>query len=160
MLFGSGIAISTCLDKLEIYKLISDYFADVQSPSNFAIVISVVLILGIITEFINNTSLTVISIPIIAVMAFAFGFNPLVLSLISVMTISTSFILAIATPSNSLIFVHNSMNGSHLMRAGALLKIISLVTIIIFYYFGLFDVYKIDFQLIKAGKQALLDVNY
>ena len=151
LLFGSGIAISNAINELEIFNVIAAHVSD-HSVTSKSIALGIIIIFTIFaTETINNTSLAIVMIPLVAALCIATGLNPLAVSLMTVFLISSSFILAVATPSNSLIFINHHLTGYELMKAGSILKVLFVILTIGAYYFGLFDIYKIDFEIIKPG---------
>ncbi|MBN8828027.1 MAG: DASS family sodium-coupled anion symporter [Sphingobacteriia bacterium] len=149
LLFGGGIAISSAINYLEIFKVIGNFVKANGKITQLSFILISVIVIAIITEFINNTALSVSVIPIMAALCIALGFNPLIVSLIATFTLSLSFMLAIATPPNSFVFINDHLNGKDMAKAGFLLKIVGIILIIIFYTSGLFDVYKIDFKVVQ-----------
>lgn len=153
-LFGSGIAISSAINELNIFEFIAKNMSMPSAVSQLFALIFIAIFVTIATETINNTSLSIVMIPIASAVCIATGLNPLVTCLFMLMLISTAFILPVATPSNSLIFINHNLTVYDMMKIGIKLKIISVIVISAAYYFGLFDVYKIDFELTIPGSEV------
>ena len=157
MMFGCGMVMSYGLSNTGLLEIIGKYVSLEKEMSELTFIIIVIFSMAIITEFINNTSLTLAIIPLTSAIALTLGFNPLIVGLISSFAISMSFMLPVATPPNSLAYIEGYIETRDFIRAGFLIKICGIVLILVMYHFKFFDIYKVDFELVKKSDMTYIE---
>jgi len=94
------------------------------------VVILVILLCTFIvflTEFLSNSAIVSIVVPIIAELAVEIGQNPLLFIVPITISSSYAFMLPIATPPNAIIFSSDKLKVSEMMKTGIFLNIFGIV---------------------------------
>ncbi|WP_164503882.1 SLC13 family permease [Rickettsiales endosymbiont of Stachyamoeba lipophora] len=155
LIFGAGVAISNAMQKCHFYDVLAEYFTFFRNGNEFHIACMLIIVCLILTEFISNTALSLAIIPIVMALALALNLNPVVLGIVATMAINSSFILFIATPPNTMIMINNIITGRDLAKVGIFIKLAALIVFVASYYFGLFDSYHVNIQLVEEGEISL-----
>jgi len=77
----------------------------------------------------SNVALVQIFIPVVFGIAANLGVNPILLAMPVTIGASMAFMSPVATPPNAIIFSSGHMKVKHMMKAGILLNIVSIILI-------------------------------
>lgn len=136
MLFGGGLCLSAILKDSGASLVIGQQVAAVFGNSHpFVIIFIVALFIIILTEFTSNTASAALLVPVFAGVAAEMGMPKEVLVMVIGVGASCAFMMPVATPPNALVFGTGLFPQKDMLRAGAVLNIISVIVIVLFAYF-------------------------
>ncbi|CAF1265637.1 unnamed protein product [Adineta ricciae] len=129
MLQGAGLAIADGFTASDLSSTIATFLHFIVGAPQAAIILIVIVISAVFTEFTSNLACASILFPILDSIAKTANIHPGRLILPSCMAVSLSFMLPIATPPNAMIFMNSNMRSRDLLVAGLGMKIIGIVVI-------------------------------
>ena len=127
LLFGGGLTLAAAAQNTGLAAWIGNLM-----PVGLSIVFLVVIFTALIiflTELTSNLATTATFLPIVAVIATQFGFNPLLLTASIAIAASCAFMLPVATPPNAIVFGSELIKVPQMMRAGIAINIIAIVIV-------------------------------
>jgi len=127
LLFGGGLTLAAAAQNTGLAAWIGNLM-----PVGLSIVLLVVIFSALIiflTELTSNLATTATFLPIVAVIATQFGFNPLLLTASIAIAASCAFMLPVATPPNAIVFGSELIKVPQMMRAGIAINIIAIVIV-------------------------------
>jgi len=127
LLFGGGLSLAAAAQSTGLAAWIGNLM-----PVGLSIVFLVVIFTALIiflTELTSNLATTATFLPIVAVIATQFGFNPLLLTASIAIAASCAFMLPVATPPNAIVFGSELIKVPQMMRAGIAINIISILIV-------------------------------
>ncbi len=127
LLFGGGLTLAAAAQNTGLAAWIGN-----MMPVGLSIVFLVVIFTALIiflTELTSNLATTATFLPIVAIIATQFGFNPLLLTTSIAIAASCAFMLPVATPPNAIVFGSELIKVPQMMRAGIALNIIAIVIV-------------------------------
>jgi len=127
LLFGGGLTLAAAAQNTGLAAWIGNLM-----PVGLSIVFLVVIFSALIiflTELTSNLATTATFLPIVAVIATQFGFNPLLLTASIAIAASCAFMLPVATPPNAIVFGSELIKVPQMMRAGIAINIIAIVIV-------------------------------
>lgn len=130
LLFGGGICLSNVLKTTGT----SEYLANILSilVADLGLVLVLVLVASFVvflTEFVSNTALSALFIPLFATVAEAFGLSPIILSVLIALAASCAFMMPVATPPNAIVFGTGIIKQREMMRVGFILNIVCIAAL-------------------------------
>ena len=90
-----------------------------------------------LTEVMSNLALTVVMVPVVALVGLQLGLNPLMLSIPVALASSCAFMLPMATPPNAIIFGSNQIRMGQMARVGFVLNLIAAILVVLWSAFVL-----------------------
>ena len=127
LLFGGGLTLAAAAQNTGLAAWIGNLMP-VGLSLLFLVVIFTTLIV-FLTELTSNLATTATFLPIVAVIATQFGFNPLLLTASIAIAASCAFMLPVATPPNAIVFGSELIKVPQMMRAGIAINIIAIVIV-------------------------------
>ena len=127
LLFGGGLTLAAAAQNTGLAAWIGNLMP-VGLSILFLVVIFTTLII-FLTELTSNLATTATFLPIVAVIATQFGFNPLLLTASIAIAASCAFMLPVATPPNAIVFGSELIKVPQMMRAGIAINIIAIVIV-------------------------------
>jgi len=127
LLFGGGLSLAAAAQSTGLAAWIGNLM-----PVGLSIVFLVVIFTALIiflTELTSNLATTATFLPIVAVIATQFGFNPLLLTASIAIAASCAFMLPVATPPNAIVFGSELIKVPQMMRAGIAINIIAIIIV-------------------------------
>ncbi|CAF3887585.1 unnamed protein product [Rotaria sordida] len=124
MLQGAGLAIADGFKVSNLSSTIAAFLHFIVGAPQTSIILVVIIISAVFTEFTSNLACATILFPILDSVAKTANIHPGYLILPSCMAVSLSFMLPIATPPNAMIFISGNMKTRDLLKAGFGMKII------------------------------------
>lgn len=131
ILFGGGLSLAAAISDTGLAQWIASWLAaiaDLPRPLLLLIVMAAIVLLG---EIASNTAMAAIFLPIAGAAAVGFGEGPLSLILPVVLAASLGFMLPVATPPNAIIFGSRAVTIRNMLRAGALLDVVSIAIVLV-----------------------------
>jgi solute carrier family 13 (sodium-dependent dicarboxylate transporter), member 2/3/5 len=127
-LFGGGLCLAQGLSNAGIIQLVGAKIAE-QSSSTQWLIFGLITASVFITELMSNVALVQIFIPVVFGIATNLGVDPLLLGMPVTLGASMAFMFPVATPPNAIVFSSGHMKVKHMMKAGFLLNIVSIILI-------------------------------
>ncbi|NKF50383.1 DASS family sodium-coupled anion symporter [Shewanella sp. WXL01] len=131
ILFGGGLTLSAILKatgtSVFLAHVVTDFFGDAHTA---LFILAVIFFVVMLTEFASNTASAALLVPVFAAIAEPLGLSPVMLSVVIGIAASCAFMLPVATPPNAIVFGSGFIKQSEMMRAGA---VINLITMVILY---------------------------
>ncbi|KAM3869421.1 solute carrier family 13 member 2-like [Diretmus argenteus] len=129
LLLGGGFALAAGSEKSGLSKWLGESLAPLESIPSFAISLLLCLLVATFTECSSNTATTTLFLPILASMATAIKLHPLYVMIPCTISASLAFMLPVATPPNAIAFAFAKLKVMDMVKAGAMLNIIGILTI-------------------------------
>jgi solute carrier family 13 (sodium-dependent dicarboxylate transporter), member 2/3/5 len=127
-LFGGGLCLAQGLSNAGIIQVVGAKIAE-QSSSTQWLLFGLITASVFITELMSNVALVQIFIPVVFGIANGLGIDPLLLGMPVTIGASMAFMFPVATPPNAIVFSSGHMKVKHMMKAGILLNIVSIILI-------------------------------
>ncbi len=127
-LFGGGLCLAQGLSNAGIIQVVGAKIAE-QSSSTQWLIFGLITASVFITELMSNVALVQIFIPVVFGIANSLGVDPLLLGMPVTIGASMAFMFPVATPPNAIVFSSGHMKVKHMMKAGILLNIVSIILI-------------------------------
>ncbi|CAF1137416.1 unnamed protein product [Adineta ricciae] len=144
MLQGAGLAIADGFKTSDLSSTMATFLQFIVGAPNIVIILFVIIISAIFTEFTSNLACASILFPILHSIATIANIHPAYLIMPSCIAVSLSFMLPIATPPNAMILSNESVKVMDLIQAGISIKLFSIVVIFIQSAFALSYIFDID----------------
>ncbi len=125
LLFGGGICLSNILKVTGASAFLANALSEVVVGLGLILVILLLAAFVVfLTEFVSNTALAALFIPLFASVAEAFGMSPIMLSVLIALAASCAFMMPVATPPNAIVFGTGKIKQSEMMRVGLILNLV------------------------------------
>ena len=135
LLFGGGLSLASAIQSSGLAIWIGEGLSVLTTAPLFLMVFAIVLLVVFLTEFTSNTATTAALVPVMAAIATAGDFNPIMLAVPVAMSASCAFMLPVATGPNAVVFSSGYLKVTDMMRAGLYLNILgSFVVASLCYY--------------------------
>lgn len=129
-LFGGGLCLAGGLESTGIIQTIGKALA-AQSTFNVWLILGLIVITVLLSEFMSNVALVQIFVPVIFGIADGMQVNPILLAMPVTLGASIGFMFPIATPPNAIVFSSGFIRMKDMVRAGILLDIASIAIILL-----------------------------
>lgn len=126
LLFGGGLALAAGLQEAGILKALVARLSWFQGNSWHVLLLVLITLSLLLTEVMSNLALTVVLVPIVAVLALNIGVEPWALAIPITWASSCAFMLPMATPPNAIIFGSQAFPMSTMVRSGIVLNIVAI----------------------------------
>lgn len=130
-LFGGGLCLAEGLDKAGIIGAVGKWIA---GQNEFTIWFSLVLIViaVLLSELMSNVALVNVFVPVVFGVASVMNVNPILMGLPVTLGASIALMFPIATPPNAIVFSSGYIRIQDMVKAGALLNVVSIIIIWVF----------------------------
>lgn len=132
ILFGGGFALAEILDSNGVINEIARLFKSFGDLNPFWVILIVVFISIFGTEFMSNTALVNVFIPVIAVFAVSIDASITSLCIPVALAASCAFMLPVGTPPNAIVFSSGQLTIAQMARTGFVLNVICVILITVF----------------------------
>lgn len=129
ILFGGGICLAKGMESTGIIKAIGDSISTRQDIPAWALMLILITISLVLTEFMSNVALVTIFVPVVFGIADGLGYDPFLLALPVTFAASCAFAFPISTPPNAIVFSSGHIRMKDMIRAGLLLDLACLIVI-------------------------------
>ncbi|MDV3310047.1 MAG: DASS family sodium-coupled anion symporter [Cyclobacteriaceae bacterium] len=130
ILFGGGLCLARSLEESGLIQMIGDSVTAWGEIDLWILTLALAGIALLLTELMSNVALTTIFVPVVFGIADGLGYDPAVLAIPVTLAASCAFCLPISTPPNAILFASGHIRLIDMLRAGIMLNIISLITIV------------------------------
>ncbi|XP_071093327.1 Na(+)/citrate cotransporter-like [Haliotis cracherodii] len=131
LLLGGGFALADACQKSGMSRAVAEQLVFVKAMSPTVAGIVVTLISGVGTEFIANTVVATLLLPIISEVARSMVVHPMYFMLPATIVTSCAFMLPVATPPNAIAFAGGDIRVIDMVKSGFLIKIVTMVCVIL-----------------------------
>lgn len=130
LLLGAGLAIADGVRSSGLADVLSETLNFLVAVPRWAVVPSVCLVSGAMTEFISsNNATTLLLIPLLVQIAHTIRVNPLLLMIPGAVGAQFAFLLPTATPSNTVGFSTGHIGVEDMIKTGLLLKVAAIAVL-------------------------------
>ncbi len=129
ILFGGGLALASAMTESGLVSAIASAMSIFATYPLVLLVPAVMIVVVYLGELASNTAMAAIFLPIAGAFAIGVGADPMVLALPVALAASLGFMLPVATPPNAIIFGSGAVTGHQMLKAGALLDVVSIVIV-------------------------------
>ncbi|MGL4721718.1 MAG: SLC13 family permease [Desulfovibrionaceae bacterium] len=133
-MFGAGFALSRVYSTLPLEQIISYITASFIGQS-FLILIFLTISAALITEFTSNSSVAILILPVVAVIATSAGLSEMHTVMAVCFASSCAFMLPTSTPSNAVVFGSGYFTIEHLLKTGVILTVVSGISLALYSYY-------------------------
>lgn len=136
ILFGSGFALSKGFEASGLSNLLANSLQFLNGKSVLLIILSVVILVTIISEFASNVASIQLVLPLLMALATAIHVSPLLLMLPATFAASLGFMLPVATAPNTIVFGSNYIDAKQMYKAGLWVNLFGIlfITLAIYYF--------------------------
>jgi sodium-dependent dicarboxylate transporter 2/3/5 len=130
LLFGGGLALAKMLEANGVITEIAEMFEGFKS-FNVGILLLIVVSIAIFgTEFMSNTALVSVFIPVIATFAIGAGISITELCIPVALSASCAFMLPIGTPPNAIVFSGTDLKIRDMVQTGFVLNLMAVLIVV------------------------------
>jgi len=130
ILFGGGLALAGAIDHSGLAAWIADKAATLSGLPWVTVVSAVAVVMVGVGELASNTAMAAVFLPVAGAAAIGMGVQPLALALPVALSASLGFMLPVATPPNAIVFSSRAVSARQMLKAGALLDVVSIVVVV------------------------------
>lgn len=135
LLFGGGLAIAKGFSTSGLGTYMASQLQVVLGDASpFAIVLSTVGFMTLLTEVSSNVATISLALPIMASLSQAIEVHPLLLIIPTTLAASCAFMLPVSTPPNAIIYASGRVSITKMVIAGIWLDILSVIIVTAFVY--------------------------
>tara|TARA_B100000902_G_C27079273_1_gene798041 strand:- start:37 stop:912 length:876 start_codon:yes stop_codon:yes gene_type:complete len=148
LLVGGGIALSKAFNITGLANWIGSFSVFFDGYNIFLLIIIFVTLIIFLTELNSNTATIATFAPILIAFAIGINVNPLFFAIPCTIAASCAFMLPVATPPNAVIFGSGKISIKNMVKAGAVLNIISIflvttISYLLLKYFFSYEIYSV-----------------
>lgn len=139
ILFGGGLSLAAAITDTGLAEWIGQSLQVFDFLPIFLLILFSLFVIIFLTEITSNTATAAAFIPILASVALAMGYDPLVLVIPAAMGASCAFMLPVATPPNAIVFGSGLITIPQMARVGVIfnLLMVFVITILLYLIIGL-----------------------
>ena len=148
LLVGGGIALSKAFNITGLANWIGSFSVFFDGYNIFLLIVIFVTLIIFLTELNSNTATIATFAPILIAFAIGINVNPLFFAIPCTIAASCAFMLPVATPPNAVIFGSGKISIKNMVKAGAVLNIISIflvttISYLLLKYFFSYEIYSV-----------------
>ncbi|MFK7787670.1 MAG: SLC13 family permease [Crocinitomicaceae bacterium] len=130
LLFGGGLGLAKMLETNGVITEVAELFEGLKNVSIGILLFIVVSIAIFGTEFMSNTALVSVFIPVIATFAIGAGISITELCVPVALSASCAFMLPIGTPPNAIVFSGTNLKIKHMVQTGFILNVMAVLIVV------------------------------
>lgn len=132
LLFGGGLAMAKMLENNGVITEVANMFKNFNDL-NIGILLLIVVAIAIFgTEFMSNTALVSVFVPVIATFAVGAGLSITELCIPVALSASCAFMLPIGTPPNAIVFSGSNLKIRQMAQTGFILNVMAILIVVIY----------------------------
>jgi sodium-dependent dicarboxylate transporter 2/3/5 len=132
ILFGGGLALADAIRTSGLADWIGSGTSQLSDLPFAVLVLTMMVVVVYLGELASNTAMAAVFLPVAAAAAAGLGAPPLELILPVALAASLGFMLPVATPPNAIVYGSGAVTARQMLRAGAVLDVISIALVFIF----------------------------
>jgi sodium-dependent dicarboxylate transporter 2/3/5 len=130
ILFGGGLCLAATMERTGLSAKIGEVIAAAGALPSIAVLAVLVVVMIVASEIASNTAISAMAVPVVGALAPGLGLPPEFLVIPAVFAASWSFAMPVGTPPNALVYASGHVRAQDMMRAGALLDVVSFAVIV------------------------------
>ena len=134
LLFGGGLALAAAMDANGVIQYMSTWFELFKTWHYFVLLTIIIAIAIFGTEFMSNTALITLFIPVIGSFANVAHYDILQLCIPVTLAASCAFMLPVGTPPNAIVYSSGKITIAQMARVGVVFNFIALFVIAVIAY--------------------------
>lgn len=134
LLLGGGFALAEAAQQTGLAAWIGDHLAWVGAVHPVLAISAVVVTVSLATEFMNNTAVTTMLMPILAASAAAAGRDPRLLMVPAALAASLAFMMPNGTAPNAIVFASGRLRVAFMARTGVAVNLVAVALVVLFSY--------------------------
>ncbi len=134
ILFGGGLSLAAGITGSGLADWIGTAFLVLDGIGLLWLIMIALALTIFLTEVTSNTATAAAFIPILASVAIAMGFDPLLLAVPAAIAASCAFMLPVATPPNAIVYGSGYISIPQMARAGLVFNLVMIVVITLMLY--------------------------
>lgn len=127
-LFGGGLCLADGLNSAGIIQAVGQWIAG-QNEFTIWLTLGLIVVSVLLSEVMSNVALVNVFVPVVFGIATAMDVNPIFLAMPVTLGASIALMSPIATPPNAIVFSSGYIRIQDMVKAGALLNLISIIII-------------------------------
>jgi solute carrier family 13 (sodium-dependent dicarboxylate transporter), member 2/3/5 len=131
ILFGGGMCLAKSLEDVGLIQMIGAGISSLGGIRLWTLTLALAGISILLSEFMSNVALATIFVPVVFGISDGLGYDPKVLAIPVTFAASCAFCMPISTPPNAILFASGHIRLGDMMRAGLILNLLSLITIVL-----------------------------
>jgi sodium-dependent dicarboxylate transporter 2/3/5 len=135
VLFGGGLSLAAAIQDSGLATWIGDSVGALRALPPGLIIVMIVSVITLLTEFTSNTATAAAFLPIATSLAAGADMNPLVLAVAAGLAASNGFMLPVGTPPNAIVFASGRLSVPQMARAGLMVDLLFIAIISAASYF-------------------------
>ena len=134
ILFGGGLSLAAAITSTGLAEWIGNSLQVLDFLPILLLIMLSLLVIIFLTEVTSNTATAAAFLPILASVAIAMGFDPLLLVVPAAIGASCAFMLPVATPPNAIVYGSGLVSIPQMARAGFIFNIIMVFVVTFMMY--------------------------
>ena len=126
LMFGGGLSLAKAFKESGLVQQISGIIESLDTGNLFLLVVILCIIGLILTALMSNLAMVNIFVPVVAVLALAYGKSPEWFAIPVTIAASCDFMFPMSTPPNAIAYGSGMIKASQMFKAGVYLNLISL----------------------------------
>jgi sodium-dependent dicarboxylate transporter 2/3/5 len=135
ILFGGGLSLAAAIGDSGLSGRIGEALRVFAGWPTFALLLAVIAVVILLTEFASNTAVATVFLPIAGALAGAIGLAPTAIAVPAAVAASLAFMLPVATPPNAIVFGAGRLTVPQMALAGATLDLLAGLLVAVATYF-------------------------
>jgi sodium-dependent dicarboxylate transporter 2/3/5 len=127
LLFGGGLSLASAIQASGLAEWIGQGLGGVMDWPLPVMLVMLVAVVIVLSEFASNTAITAAFLPIVASVAVVGGGSPVIPALAAAMAASGGFAFPVSTPPNAIVYGTGRITVPQMVRSGALLDLLFVV---------------------------------
>ena len=132
LLFGGGLAMAKMLENNGVITEVAGMFENFKDMNIGLLLLIVVTIAIFGTEFMSNTALVSVFVPVIATFALGAGLSITELCIPVALSASCAFMLPIGTPPNAIVFSGSDLKIRQMAQTGFILNVMAVLIVVVY----------------------------
>ena len=134
LLFGGGISLANALEKAGLIEQLGQWLSQF-SANGFLLVVVITTVSVFISEVMSNIAQVIVFAPVVSSLAIALNMDPILLGLPMTLGASCAGMLPMGTPPNAIVFASGHIRLKHMVKAGLVMNLVSIILISLFCWF-------------------------
>jgi sodium-dependent dicarboxylate transporter 2/3/5 len=144
LLFGGGITLASAMERAGLMEMLGTWIASSSGTDLLLLLIMITTVSIFISEVMSNIAQVIVFAPVVTSIAQAAELNPLTLGVAMTLAASCASMMPMGTPPNAIVFASGHIRMKDMMKAGLVMNLVAIILIVLFCYFILPAVMRID----------------
>lgn len=137
LLFGGGLALAEAFETSGLALWIGNNMTGLSIFGTFTMILLIVAIVNVLTEFTSNLATTTMILPVLAPIAVSAGIHPFFLMVAATLAASCGFMMPAGTPPNAIAFGSGYLSIWDMIKNGFWINVLAIIIITLLVHFVL-----------------------